>query len=103
MERYNIKIVEKKWQDIWSQKKTNAALLDKNKKKFYCLEMFPYPSGKIHMGHVRNYTIGDVLARYKNFKVLTYCIQWAGIRLACQQKMPPVKIIYILKIGQKKI
>ena len=69
MERkYNANVIEKKWQKIWEERDSFHVTEDPDKKKYYTLVMYPYPSGKLHMGHLRNYAIGDVVARSKKME-----------------------------------
>jgi len=100
-ERYNPKGVEDKWQSFWAEHESFKAVEDSERKKYYLLEMFPYPSGRIHMGHVRNYSIGDVIARFKRmqgFNVL-HPMGWDAFGMpaenaAIQNKSHPAKWTY---------
>ncbi|MBJ6727732.1 leucine--tRNA ligase [Geomesophilobacter sediminis] len=100
-ERYNPKQVEEKWQGFWETNKSFKAVEDAQREKYYLLEMFPYPSGRIHMGHVRNYSIGDVIARFKRmrgFNVL-HPMGWDAFGMpaenaAIQNKSHPAKWTY---------
>lgn len=98
MNKYDFKNIESKWQEIWERENSFIATSDPQKSNYYCLVMFPYPSGHIHMGHLRNYVIGDVLVRYKrtrNYNVL-HPIGWDGFGLpaenaAIQHQIHPAK------------
>ena len=100
-DRFNPKVSDKAWQDLWDKKEYFVSQVDHKKKKYYVLEMFPYPSGKIHMGHVRNYTLGDVIARFKraqNYNVL-HPMGWDAFGLpaenaAIQNKTSPADWTY---------
>ena len=81
IEQYDFKKIESKWQQKWAEENLYKAD-DTTKPNYYCLEMFPYPSGNLHMGHVRNYSIGDVIARFKTM----HGIQWGGTPLVCLLK-----------------
>lgn len=89
---YSPREIERDAQQYWDKNQCFKAVEDANREKFYCLSMFPYPSGKLHMGHVRNYTIGDVVSRFQRMQGKMSCSPWAGTLSACPRKTPLFRI-----------